>query len=261
MRRTRLVSLALACLLSWAVAAAAPAETLPIRHSEGVVRGFLVLKTLQGEVIGRGDLVQNAKGDRVTSRLTLHFRDGSVHDEASVFTQKDRFRLVSDHLVQKGPTFPHPTDVKIDVPSGKVTIQYQEKPGDVKRIEEGMQFPDDLANGLPLTLVKNIAPDSAPVSVSMLFATPKPQIVQLIFRRVGKDAFGAGSATFSATRFQGHIEIGGIKGALAKLLGKQPPDASIWILEGEAPGYVRSESALFQDGPVWRMEIASPVWR
>lgn len=257
MRKLAFLTAAFAALCR---ANAAPAGTLPVRHSEGVVRGFLVLKTLQGQVIARGDLVQNAKGDRVTSRLTLQFKDGSVHDETSVFTQKDRFRLVNDHLVQKGPTFPHPTDVKIDVPARKVSIRYQEKPGDVNQFDETMELPEDLANGLPLTLVKNIAPGSPPVSVSMLFATPKPQIVQLIFTRVGKDAFTASGASFSATRFRGHIEIGGIKGALAKLIGKQPPDASIWILEGDAPGYVRSESALFQDGPVWRMEIASPAW-
>jgi hypothetical protein len=239
----------------------AAAETLSVRHSEGVVRGFLVLKTLQGETIARGDLVQNAKGDRVTSRLTLHFKDGSVHDETSVFTQKDRFRLVSDHLVQRGPKFPHPTDVTIDVPARKVTVRYQEKPGDVKAIEEKLDLPEDLGNGLPLTLVKNIPPDSPPVSVSMLFATPKPQLVRLIFSRAGKDSFATGGATFSATRFSAHIEIGGIKGALAKLIGKQPPDASVWILEGDAPGYVRSESQLFQDGPVWRMELAAPAWR
>jgi hypothetical protein len=253
---TRAVILAL-CMAGGTAAA----ETLSVRHSEGVVRGFLILKTLQGETIARGDLVQSGKGERVTSRLSLHFKDGSVHEENSVFTQKDRFRLVSDHLVQRGPTFPHPTDVKIDVPSGKVTVRYQEKPGEVKESDEKLELPEDLANGLPLTLVKNIPPDSAPVSVSMLFATPKPQLVRLIFSRDGKDSFTTGGATFSATRFRGHIEIGGIKGALAKLIGKQPPDASVWILEGEAPGYVRSESQLFQDGPVWRMELAAPSWR
>jgi len=239
----------------------ATAENLSVSHSEGVVRGFLIVKTLQGETIGRGDLVQTAKGDRVTSRLTLHFKDGSLHDESSVFTQKDRFRLVSDHLVQRGPSFPHPADVKIDVPGRKLTVSYQEAPGEVKRLDETMDFPDDLANGLPLVLVKNVPADADAVSVSMVFATPKPQVVRLVFSRVGKDTFNTGGAAFSATRFRGHIEIGGIKGALAKLVGKQPPDASIWVLEGEGPGFIRSESQFFQDGPLWRLDLAAPVWK
>ena len=256
MRRIAIALLAAFCLIR-----VAGAQTIAVRHSEGVVRGFLLLKTREGKVVARGDLEQNAKGDTVTSRLTLHFPDGSLHDETSVFTQKDRFRLVRDHLVQKGPVFPHPTDMLIDVPARKLAVSYQEKPGDVKRVDETMDFPEDLANGLPLTLVKNIPPGSGPVSVSMLFATPKPLVVRLVFTRAGKDSFTAGGATFSATRFSAHIDIGGLKGALAKLLGKQPPDSSIWILEGDAPGYVRSESPLYQDGELWRMEIAAPVWK
>ena len=37
----------------------------------------------------------------------------SVHDETAVFSQLHQFRLVSDHLVQKGPTFPVSIDMSI----------------------------------------------------------------------------------------------------------------------------------------------------
>jgi hypothetical protein len=64
------------------------------------------------------------KGDRVTSRLVFHFKDGSLRDETSVFSQRQSFRLISNHLVQKGPTFPQTLDLKIDCASGQVTVRY-----------------------------------------------------------------------------------------------------------------------------------------
>ena len=51
---------------------------------------------------------------------------------------------------------------------------------------------------------------------------------------------------------------GGLAGLLAPLVGKQPKDASVWIIGGEAPGFVRSESQFYQGGPLWRIELASP---
>ncbi|MBI4485154.1 MAG: hypothetical protein HY655_04000 [Acidobacteria bacterium] len=35
----------------------------------------------------------------------------------------------------------------------------------------------------------------------------------------------------------------------------------VWVLEGEAPAFVKSEAPLFVGGPIWRMELVSPVWR
>src|SRR5713226_8172128 len=78
-----------------------PSEPVSVRHAEGLVPGFLVLRTADGTVLASGDLIQGARGDRVTTRLVFHFKDGSVHDETAVFSQRTRFRLLSDHLVQK----------------------------------------------------------------------------------------------------------------------------------------------------------------
>src|SRR3989442_14377116 len=95
--------LAVACML---LPRLAGAEALAARHTEGLLHGFLVVRTLEGVVLASGDLSQTARGDRVTSRLAFHFKDGSSHEETVVFTQRGKFRLLSDHLVQKGPTFP-----------------------------------------------------------------------------------------------------------------------------------------------------------
>lgn len=258
MKRTTLLIVSL--LVGRALApVAAAGEPVSVRHAEGLVHGFLVLHSLDGTILAHGDLIQTSRGSRVTSRLVFHFKDGSVQDETAVFTQSGRFRLLTDRLIQRGPSFPHPQEVSIDAVAGRVTVKHRDNDGAEKVIDERMPLPDDLANGLVLTLVKNIAPDAAASTVSMVVATPKPRLVKLVLSRAGEDRFAVGGGSYKVTRFAAHIEIGGIAGVAAKLLGKQPPDASVWILEGEAPGFVKSESVFFQDGPLWQIELASPV--
>jgi hypothetical protein len=241
------------------VAGALSAENVTVRHAEGVVRGFLLLRPPGGAVIANGDLVQFAKGDRVTTRLTFHFRDGSLQEETTVFSQRRQFRLLSDHLVQRGPAFPRPMDVSINATTGRVVVKHRDKDGEEKTIDEQMELPVDLANGMMISLLKNLSRDApTTTTVSMLFATPKPQLVKLVITRAGEDSFSVGRASYKATRFNVHVDIGGLKGVLAKLFGKQPLDTSVWVLGGDAPGFVRSEGQFFQDGPVWRIELAAP---
>ena len=236
------------------------AEWVAVRHPEGLVHGFLVLKSVDGKTIADGDLIQTSRGNRVTSRLVFHFQDGSVQDETTVFTQNGRFHLVSDRLVQRGPSFPQPVDLSVDPKSGRVVVRYREKDGAEKTIDEKMELPEDLANGLPLTLVKNIPPGAASTTVPMIVASPKPRLVHLVITRAGEDRFSVGGAPRKATRFNVHVDIGGLTGVLARLVGKQPRDTSVWVLEGEAPGFVRSQGQFFQGGPDWRIELASPAW-
>jgi hypothetical protein len=234
------------------------AEPVTVRYREGVVRGFLALKTLDGTLLADGDLIQVARGDRVTTRLVFHFKDGSTYDETAVFTQRQRFRLLTDHLVQKGPAFPKPLDVSINAVSGQVVVRYADD-GEQKVETKRLDLPADLANGVILTLLKNLRPE-APPTVSMVVATPKPRLVKLAISTAGKDSFSTGSTHRQATHYVLKVEIGGLAGVFAPLLGKQPPDSHVWILDGEAPAFVRSEQPLYMDGPLWRIELVSPVW-
>jgi hypothetical protein len=235
------------------------AQQVQVLHKEGLVHGFLVLRTLEGKFLADGDLIQNVQGDRVTSRLIFHFKDGSLHDETAVFSQRGHFRLTSDHLVQKGPAFEHPIDMRINAVSGQVTVQYVED-GKEKSATEQLGSRSDIANGVILTLLKNIRPAAPEPQLAFVAASPKPQIVKLHVTAQGEEPFTTGEARRKAMHYVVRIEIGGIKGALASLLGKEPPDTHIWILEGEAPAFVKSEGPLAAGGPVWRIELVSPVF-
>jgi hypothetical protein len=56
------------------------------------------------------------------------------------------------------------------------------------------------------------------------------------------------------------VDIGGLSGLLAPLVGKQPPESHVWILTGEVPAFVKSEQPLYYGGPLLRIELVSPTW-
>jgi hypothetical protein len=232
---------------------------LVVRHTEGTLHGFLALRTLDGTTIADGDLIQQATGDRVTTRLAFHFKDGSLHEETAVYSQRGEFRLLSDHLVQQGPAFPQPLEMTIDG-HGDVTVRYTNSHGEQKVEADHLDLPADVANGLIQTILKNVSPDSPPTTLSLVAATPKPRLVKLSVTAVGQERFSTGSAGRTATHYVLKVEIGGLTGFLAVLVGKQPPDSHVWILGGEAPLLVKSEQPLYFGGPVWRIELVSPSW-
>lgn len=258
-RRFWSTALAVALLRAAAFAGATtPTQPVAVRHSEGLVHGFLVLQTLAGETLAHGDLTQVARGDRVTSQLVFHFKDGSLYDETAVYSQRGNFRLLSDHLIHKGPAFERPMDISINVSLGRVTVRYTED-GKEKVSTERLNLPPDLANGMTLTLLKNMR-SGAPMTLSVLAVTPKLRVVKLAITAQGEESFSVGESSRKATHYVVKVEMGGVNGLLAPLLGKEPPDIHVWILGGPAPAFLKAEGPLFYGGPIWRIELISPVW-
>jgi hypothetical protein len=48
-------------------------ELIRVRYPQGSAHGFLVVKTAEGVIIASGDVIQNVRGERVTSRVTFTF--------------------------------------------------------------------------------------------------------------------------------------------------------------------------------------------
>ena len=101
---------------------------------------------------------------------------------------------------------------------------------------------------------------AVPKSLAYVAATPKPRLVKLEVEVAGRERFSTASMTRTATHYTVKVEIGGLSGILAPLLGKQPPDSHVWILGGDAPAFVRSKQPLYMGGPLWRIELVSPAW-
>ncbi len=232
------------------------AETIPVRYKQGSMHGFVVLKTLEGSALATGEITQIVQGSRVTSRMVLHFRDGSLDDDSTVFTQSRVFHLVSSHHIQRGPFFPQPMDMLIETATGQITSRAE----DGTKTVEHMDLPPDVSNGLPPNLLLNVLPSTPETKITYVVVGKKPRLITLSIKPVGKLPFNVGGLKRSATDFSLHIELGGLSGVVAPLVGKQPPDVHIWIGDGTPPAFVKEEGQIYENSPILRIEQAAPAF-
>jgi len=84
--------------------------------------------------------------------------------------------------------------------------------------------------------------------------------VKLIVAPEGEDTFSVEGAKYKAKRYLERIEIGGVAGVVAPLVGQKPPDSRSWILTGDAPLLLKSVGPLAAGTPVWEIELTCPMW-
>lgn len=239
---------------------------IPVHHIEGVTFGLLILRNLDGEAVAYGELQQviQQKGDTkdneesglVIGDLLFHFKDGSFYEEITKFTQHGKFRLVSDQVEQRGPSFKQARKSWIDARTGTITVQTFEK-GKEKTVTSHLDLPDDVANGLLLTLLKNVDPSSE-TTVSFVAGSTKPLVVKWNISPAPEKTVKFGIITLRAQQYVVKTMIGGAAGIIAPLIGKKPPDLHVWLVKSEAPTFLEYEGPLSEDSPVWRIEIAAP---
>lgn len=73
----------------------------------------------------------------------------------------------------------------------------------------------------------------------------------------GEDSFSVGAMSHKAIQYDVHIDIGGVAGVVAPMVGRQP-DSHVWIAQGGVPILVKSEGLLIEGGPMGQIELASP---
>jgi len=255
--KTALVAMAL--LSSHCLLQGQDQNGLKLRHRAGSAHGFLILRDQAGATLASGDLTQIPYGDRIKLRVVFHFRDGSLHEETTVYSQRRDLRLISDHLVQRGSFFPNPCDITIDKRSQQVSIRALSNGKEVAKTEQ-MDLPDDLANGILFVLVENLQPNAPKIEVPYLAPSAKPRMVKLAIAPEGEEQFKVSARPYKAMKYDIKVNIGGVAGVVAPMIGKQPADIHVWVSEGAVPTVVRIDGPLYTEGPVWNIELASPVW-
>lgn len=248
--RALLISCAWACLPT-----AAFSDPVRMLHPQGWAHGFVEVTTAEGQRIGVGDLLQRVSKGVVTSRLVLNFFDGSLDDETTIYTQNRLVRLVSDHHVQSGPSFPKPIDVLIDAAHAMVRT----KDASGKISEAHFEMPADTYNGLASTVLMNMPPGADESTIVIVIGGAKPRIAHLKSTRGGKKSFDLGGVRREATEWVVHVDLGGVAKVVAPIIGKQPADYHVLIAGGEDPVFIREEGPLFEGGPIWRVQQVSAV--
>lgn len=256
----RLSFFSLITLLALPCGASTQAEPMQVRHVQGTFHGFLELRSEDGRVVASGDSTQVVHGTQMTARTLFTFKDGSIDDETTVFTQHRTFQLVTDHHIQKGPAFPHPMDVLIDARSGEVTVRSTGKDGKEEVKTEHIAVPSNLANGLVPLALENLPSNAQGTELSMLVASPKPRMVKLVVTSLGEEAFSIAGASRKAIHYEIKVELGGVAGVVAPLIGKAPPNLQLWVVGGIAPTFAKEIGPIYPEGPMMTIQLASPIW-
>ena len=247
-----LVFLALATLGALVACPAVEAGPVPVRFIEGVSRGFLTLRSANGDKLADGELLQILRPRGLESRLVFRFADGSLYDETVLYSQQRVFALLRYRLFQRGPSFPLTLDVSFDRKKAQYKVRYRNGSGPQETLNGQLDLPPDVYNGMISTLLKNLR-RGASETVHLVTFTPKPRLVKLHLTPAGEEAVQVGDALMKATRYQARTELEGSVGFFAFLLKKELPVLHYWVLRGEVPAFVKFEGPFFMEGPVWRI--------
>jgi hypothetical protein len=237
-------------LLTISLGVEAPAEQVPVRHVQRPMHRFMVARSEDGRTIASGEFSQVVQGDEVSMRLTYRFVDGSIDDESTTYTQQGKFRLVRNHHIQKGPFFSRPIDFAVEASTGTVTSRTIDKNGKIRVENKHMNLPEDLANGFVGTLLLNVSHNTTQFRVGMLVPVSGGRLIRLLISPEDEQTVHLEEQAFKATVFRIHPELGGIVSVIARLLGLQPKDVMVWVLEGEEPAVAVIVGQLGGYGPV-----------
>ena len=239
------------------VSAFAGADPVPARLKQGVGHIFLLILDENGKTLAAGESMQSVKGYTVTTRTTFHFRDGSLDDETTVFEQRVNLRLLTDNHLQRGPAFPHPMEIRIETVNGRVIVHDLESG---KTDTHAMKIPFDVANGIITQVLQNIPPDTAETKVSYVLPTSKPRLAKLAISRSGEDTFTLGGERQTAKKLELKIDLGGVVGLIAPIVGKEPKPGTAWMAGGRIPMFIRIQTQFYEGAPLWTIQQAAPTW-
>jgi hypothetical protein len=121
-------------------------------------------------------------------------------------------------------------------------------------------MPPDVYNGIASSILMNVSPATPETKIAVVVPAASPRIVHLSMKNAGEAAFTLGGQPRKATDFVVHVEIGGVAGVIAPLVGKEPADYHVWILTGDDPAFIREEGPLYQGGPVWFVQQISAAF-
>lgn len=247
MSRNELWAAAVWVLMLGTTALAAPVS---VKHIQLPMHRLMVARSGDGKIIANGEFTQATQGDDVTMRMTYRFLDGSLDEETTTYSQRGTFRLVRNHHVQKGPFFQKQVDYLIEADKDRATRRTVDQDGKTHDESAHIILPADVANGFVGTLLLNTPPNTAPFRVGLLAPVGMGRLIRILISSEGEQSFHMTGQPLKATVFRIHPELGGIVGVIASLIGLQPKDVMVWVLEGEEPAVVRIVGQLGGYGPV-----------
>ena len=121
-------------------------------------------------------------------------------------------------------------------------------------------LPNDLCNGLIFIRMLNLPAHNPTATTSALAPTSKPGVVHVVIAREADKHITIAAARYTVTRYLLAIELGGIAGVVAPLIGKQSANMHFWNTGGDVPVLIRQEGQFLKRGPIGRVEQILPIF-
>lgn len=251
--------IAILCTLLVGITSFADAEPIAVRFAEGTTHGYLSLKTDQGRQIAHGELVQRTQGKRVEAHLFFHFLDGSVHDEKVSFSQHRLFRMEKYFLKQTGRSFPTQQEVTVNRTAKTFSFRSWVTGGTTISRSGTLSLPDDVYNGMIVTLLKNLPPGQSK-TVQYVAFTPQPKLYPLKLTPTHRMSVKMGVRSKPVTQYVLEPKVGLITKLIGKIMGKLPSKFHyhFWLYTDTVPVFGAFEGPLYVNGPTWRIEQSLP---
>jgi hypothetical protein len=192
-----------------------------------------------------GDRLQSTQDDHLVLRLSLRLNDGSLYDETTDFQHNDAntFRVLSDRLVETGPSFRQNADLTTD-PNAPPN--------------QRMPVPADVLNGLLPIVLKSFPNPGDRSTISLVIAEQHERLVKLQVTPNGSNMVTLAGAKRSAARYEIRAHLGGPAATLATIAGRQPPMSIAWVIPDGPAAPIVSEVSLYE-GPVCTIEVSEPA--
>jgi hypothetical protein len=259
MRRTCIAALALAALTIL------PAHAIEWTQFESAVRGYPVMRDINGRPIADGNFVQTIGKDGLHVQIDYAGANGRRMQETIVMQQRPELAQQSwqwretDHG-RAVRTF------EVNFRNGMATASKIEK-GETKHWSEMLDVsPGQTFAGFGFTMAAKALRErlikGETVELKGVGFTPQPKMVTVALSYAGRDRVKMAGRTIAADRYVVHPKIP----AVAKLFVKVP-DATIWLTTPPA-GFLRYEGALAEPSdemiridllPGGTSEAAAPV--
>ena len=233
--------------------AALPSAALETRWVEGTLRGFPVVRDVQGRVIGEGTLTQYLEDGKLHAEGIFQFRDGRRVEEKVVLEQRPRLRQLSWSWEEyRGKEVQRAYSV--DLSTGHATAR--------KRTSDGFDTWDDRLDGTKdafagvgfMYALKNLTgrlDKGEKIEMTAVVFTAKPRTVTVSVSRDQVGELAMGGRSLSASRYVIHPEVPWI----ARLF-VHAPDQYLWYYRPDPPAFLRADIPLAEPSdPIIRIEL------
>jgi hypothetical protein len=235
------------------LAASVSAPGVPTHWPEGTLRGFPIVRSMDGRALADGALVQTLENGNLRAEGIYHFHDGRQVREVTVLEQHPLLRQLSwSWEERRGDDVVRSYAVDLDTGQAKVR----------KRTSDGWDTWDEHLDGTAgafvgvgfMYAIKNLTErlDSGEkIELTAVVFTAKPRTVTVSISRDQVGELTMGGRKLPAERYVIHPEVPWI----ARLFVKAP-DQYLWFYHPAPPMFLRADIPLAEPSdPMIRIEL------